>query len=97
MGWSWQQGGGGEALEISEPFQYSRRIMTSTEYDWLYVQGNIQKAQKIWTRILWVLIKKETTIRISVKYHKVVVHSMKTRYGWLWGGGEKLRRGIIGA
>ena len=57
-------------------FKYLGRILTTGDYDWPAVAGNLGKARKSWGRLQRIIIREGKNKRVSGNFFKAVVQQV---------------------
>ena len=60
----------GGPLENVTEFKYLGRVLTTGDYDWPAVLGNLCKARKSWGRWLWILSREGADMKVSFFFPK---------------------------
>ena len=62
----------GQPMEVVLDFRYLGRLLTATDKDWPAVAGNTKKAQRIWGRLAWVLVREGADPKVSRTFYIAV-------------------------
>ena len=66
----------GQPMETVTEFRYLGRILAATDNDWLAVAGNINKAQRSWGRLAWVLVREGADPKVSRTFYIAVTQQV---------------------
>ena len=66
----------GQPMEAVSEFWYLGRLLTATDDDWTAVERNIKKAQRIWGRLAWVLVREGADPKVSRTFYIAVTQQV---------------------
>ena len=84
----------GEPLESVTAFRYPGRVLTSGDYGWIAVVGNLGKARKSWGRLSWILIRERADSKVSGHFYKAVAQAVLLFGEDMWVLTSRMKRAL---
>ena len=66
----------GEPIHNVSEFRYLGRVLTTGDYAWLEVVGNLGKVRKSWGRLSRILIREGADTKVSGNFYKAVAQAV---------------------